>query len=128
MLNIQKKTILVTYGWQGTAAAIRHFRQEKGWTVADLHHEVVNHSAGEIVNVNGFTTNHIENKWSVVKRWLRKRAGGKLPSYSDRAQWIRLLAEFSWRKVMSWGNTSDWGHTFQVRYRDAMTALRQASR
>lgn len=47
----------------------------------------MNHSAGEIVNVNGFTTNHIENGWSVVMRWARKRAGGRLPLHSDRSMW-----------------------------------------
>ena len=64
-----------------------------------------NHSAGEIVNSNGFTTNHIENRWSLVKRWVCKRMGGRLPLHSNREKWTRLLNEFHWR---SWRMATAW--------------------
>jgi hypothetical protein len=127
MLNLQKGTILVTDGWKGTAAAIRRFRQQKGWTVRELHHEVVNHSAGEIVNCNGFTTNHIEGRWSVIKRWGRKRYGGRLPAHNDRTKWNALLAEFQWRKIISKDNSQDGGHTYQVSFASVLNALSQLS-
>jgi hypothetical protein len=92
-LNIPKRTILVTDGWKGTKAAISAFRREKGWTLQDLHHEVVNHSAGEIVNVNGFSTNGIEARWSVLKRWVRKSCGGRMPTHGDRPRWARLVTD-----------------------------------
>jgi len=84
LLKIPRKTILVTDGWKATIAAVKQLKKEEGWSDADLWHEVVNHSAGEIVNSNGFTTNHIENRWSLVKRWVRKRMGGRLPLHSNR--------------------------------------------
>lgn len=56
-----KKTALVTDGWKATLSAVKEFKEENGWGDKELWHEIVNHSAGEIVNVNGLTTNHIEN-------------------------------------------------------------------
>ena len=126
-LNIQRKTILVTDGWKGTAAAIRLLREEKGWTDADLHHEVVIHSAGEIVNQNGCTTNHIESTWSALKRWVIQRYGGRLVSHSDRSRWASLVAEYHWRKLQSKGNSMDWGKTDQVKMSSTMAALRAGS-
>ena len=124
MLNLKRDTILVTDGWKGTKAAIKHFMDEKGWTARNLHHEVVNHSNGEIVNQNGFTTNGIENRWSVVKRWTRKRCGGRMPTHSDRARWTTLLTEFQWRKLVSKENTTDWGNTFFVPMTEGMNMLK----
>ena len=69
---------------------------------------------GEIVNVNGFTTNHIENGWSIVKRWVRKRAGGRLPLHSDRSMWRSVLQEYQWRKIVSRGHSLDFGNTWYV--------------
>ena len=97
------------------------------WSDADLWHEVVNHSAGEIVNSNGFTTNHIENRWSLVKRWVRKRMGGRLPLHSNRETWTRLLNEFHWRKIVAHGHILDWGHTWYVPLTEAMATLRSYS-
>lgn len=101
LFNIPKKTILVTDGWKATKAAVKAFKQEKRWGDDELWHEVVNHSAGEIVNANGFTTNHIKNRWSTVKRWVPKRSGGTMPRRNDRCKWARLLTEFRWRKIVS---------------------------
>ena len=126
MLNLKRGTILVTDGWKGTKAAIKHFILEKGWSANDLHHEVVNHSKGEIVNQNGFTTNGIENRWSVVKRWLRKRCGGRMPTHTDRVRWSHLLTEFQWRKLAANGNTTDWANTFFVPMAEGMNMLSSA--
>ncbi|CAJ1387398.1 unnamed protein product [Effrenium voratum] len=81
-----------------TLSAVNALKEENGWSDAELWHEVVNRAAGEITNVNGFTTNHIENRWSLLKHWARKKSGGRLPSHSDRSKWRQLLAEFRWRK------------------------------
>ena len=122
MLNIQKKTILVTDGWKGTIAAVKQFRKDKGWSTNDLIHEIVNHSKGEITNVNGFTTNHIEGKWSSMKRWLKKLNGGKLPSCKDRGVWNNILWEYTWRKNNS-TESLDWNNTFIVPFATFMEAL-----
>ena len=121
---LAKKTILVTDGWKGTKAAVKALKTEKGWGDAELWHEVVNHSAGEIVNANGFTTNHIEQRWSAVKRWVRKRSGGMMPSHSDRSKWARLLPEFWWRKIVSRDHSLDGGRTWHVPLVESLTALR----
>ena len=127
LLDIPRKTILVTDGWKSTRAAIEELRREKGWSKADLWQEVVNHSAGEIVNANGFTTNHIENRWSLVKRWVRKRMGGRLPLHSNRAKWDSLLKEFSWRKAVAEGSSLDYGHTWVVPFGVALRTLQAYS-
>ena len=121
MLNIHRQTILVTDGWKGTLAAVKAFRLSKGWTESDLIHEVVNHNAGQITNVNHFTTNHIEVKWSSMKRWLKKLNGGKLPTVRDRQGWSDLLTEYQWRKVHSTAS-ADWNNTFQLNFSDVVKA------
>eukprot|EP00438_Fugacium_kawagutii_P003905 Skav220698 [mRNA] locus=scaffold472:538021:539481:+ [translate_table: standard] len=127
-LNIPKKTILVTDGWKATKAAVKALKDEKGWGDAELWHEVVNHSAGEIVNTNGFTTDHIETRWSAVKRWVRKRSGGMMPRHNDRRKWTRLLTEFRWRKIASRDSSADGGRTWQVPLVESLTALRSRSK
>ena len=77
-------------------------------------HKIVNHNAGEIMNQNGFTTNGIEACWSVVKRWIRRTKGGRMPTHSDRDAWRLLLSEFQYRQVASRGNSLDGGHTYVV--------------
>jgi hypothetical protein len=84
--------------WGGTLAAVKTYRAELGLTEAQLKHETVNHSAGEIVNARGYTTNLIENRWSVLKRWLKKRCAGKLPRTNDRRRWRLYVGEFQFRK------------------------------
>jgi hypothetical protein len=122
-LGLQKKTILVSDGWKATVSAVKSFRQAKRWTLRDFHHEIVVHSAGEVVNPRGFTTNGIENVWSVVKRWIRRRCGGRMPSHSDREKWRLLLAEFQFRKMASKGSTMDSGHTYFVPFAEFVKAL-----
>ena len=97
-VGMDKGMVLVTDKWKGTLAAVKNLKLSRGWTDADLVHEIVNHSTGEIVNMHGFSTNQIEAKWSVLKRWVRKRCGGRLPGKKDRAAWSLVLQEFQWRK------------------------------
>ena len=40
--------------------------------------------------------NHIEGLWSALKRWIRARHGGRLPSSSETTE--RDMFEFMWRK------------------------------
>ena len=95
-----KNTIIVSDKWKGTVAAVKQYRTERCFTEAQLPHEIVNHSAGEIINQRGFTTNLIEAKWSVLKRWLRRVNGGRMPTHSDRKAWTRLLTLFQFRKLL----------------------------
>ena len=104
-------------------AAVQQLKRDQGRSDKDLWQEVVNHSAGEIVNRNGFTTNHIENRCSLVKRWIRKRMGGRLPLHSNRDKWIRLLNEFHWRQIVGQGHSLDWGHTWYVPFHQSLMAL-----
>ncbi len=106
-IGLKKECVLVPDSWRGTVAAVKNLKAEKGWSETDLPHELVNHSAGEIVNAHGYSTNQIEATWSVLKRWLRKRFGGRLPSKTDRAAWSTYLGEFTWRKLMQSEKGSD---------------------
>lgn len=124
LLGLQKNTIIVSDSWKATISAVKAFRSSKRWTQNDLHHELVVHSAGEIVNPRGFTTNGIEAVWSVVKRWIRRRCGGKMPSHADRTKWRLLLDEFQWRKLNA-TCTLDYGHTYFVPFDAFLEAARQ---
>ena len=64
----ESKITVVSDTWKGTVAGIKKYRTETGVSATDFPHELVNHSYGEIVNANGYTTNGIEAKWSLVKR------------------------------------------------------------
>ena len=119
MLNMKKDDIYVSDSWRATPPAVKQIRLDLGLNPdvnrqGHLKHEMVVHNDGEIVNARGYTTNAIEGKWSEVKRWIRKRNGGKLPSHSDRALWTLLLDEFCMRKILSEGHTTDYGNTFVV--------------
>ena len=96
-----KGTIVVSDKWRATVAAVKQYRADMGFTENQLPHEIVNHSAGEICNDRGFTTNLIESKWSVFKRWVRRVHSGRMPNYSsDRTAWSRLLSEFQFRQYV----------------------------
>ena len=56
--------------------------------------ESIRHSSGEIKNANGFTTNPIESKWSLMKRWVRKKFSRKWWSHSSAMQ-----SYSSWRPL-----------------------------
>ena len=125
ILNLKPKTILVTDGWKATIAAVKQLKLEMKWTDADLWHEIVNHSAGEITNANGFTTNHIENRWSLVKRWARKRGVCRLPSHSDRKRWTCLLNEYRWRKLQASRKAQGNKHVYVVPLTATLNALQR---
>ncbi|CAK0869782.1 unnamed protein product, partial [Prorocentrum cordatum] len=108
LLGMRKGTILVNDSWTAT--------KSKGWTAKDVEHELVVHSAGEIKNPRGFTTNGLQSVWSVVKRWVRRKCGWRMPYHSDRQKWRDLLAEMQWRKLAA-TQTLDYGHTFFVPFR-----------
>ena len=109
-VGLRKGMTVVTDKWLGSVAAIKRIKRREGWTDRDLPHEVVVHSQGEIKNERGFHTNSIENRWSVLKRWTKKRTGGKLPSCNNRVMWNRLVTEFQYRKVVPKGYSVDGGH------------------
>ena len=81
----------------GTASR-EHRNSQLDWSTLPFRHEpccVVNHSK-EIVNVFGLDTNRIESVWGALKRWLRKRGGGRLPL--GRVSVELCVWEFLWRK------------------------------
>ena len=119
---------LVSDCWRGTIAAVKEYRREKGLSERQLAHKLVNHSYGEIVNEKGYSTNAIEAKWSVVKRWARKKCGGRLPTHSDRRRWRLLLGEFQYRKRACQGNTLDHDHTYFVPLKAFLKVLAQRRR
>ena len=81
-----KNSILVSDCWRGTITGVQEHRRQRAFTERDLPHELVNHEQHEIINENGFTTNMIESRWSVLKRWVRKRTGGRMPTHSNRKE------------------------------------------
>ena len=89
---------------------------------------MVNHEKKELVNKNGYSSNAIEAKWSVLKRWIKKTRGGKLPSNTNRADWRKLVHEFHYRKIMSKGHSCDGGHTFMVPLRSFCQTLAMYNR
>ena len=93
-------TTFVSDSWGGTIAAVNQYMRDRGYTNRDFKHELVNRNQGEVVNPRGFTTNHIENRWSVFKRWARYHNGGKLPHHGDRHRWTLLVDEFRFRKLI----------------------------
>lgn len=58
--NVDTKSIIVTDGFGAYAGLNKEYKQ----------HEIINHTGGEYVH-NGFTTNHIENYWSTLKRMIK---------------------------------------------------------
>jgi hypothetical protein len=67
------------------------------WSTLPFEHgprNTVNHSK-EIKNIFGEHTNHIEAVWSALKRWLRKRGGGRI--VTDQLDLSALTWEFTWR-------------------------------
>eukprot|EP00971_Amphidinium_carterae_P005542 109996-Amphidinium_carterae.1 len=53
-----------------------------------------------VVNENGFTTNHIELQWSLLKRWMRSKLSGRLPNTQNRQVWRLFVDEFRFRKYV----------------------------
>ena len=95
--GIQPGTHVVHDGWRATIAL--------DWEALQMTHTVVNHRQGEIVVYDPdtpspgelcfSTTNHIEAKWSSLKRWMRGKCGGKMPKVGA---WGGYIREYQWRK------------------------------
>ena len=81
-----------------------------------LTHEICNHSEGEIVNERGYSTNAIEIKWGIVKRWVKKKCGGALPKLS-REDSSCLFQEFFYRQCMGVPSAVDYGHTYELDFK-----------
>ena len=107
LLSMQRGDVFVSDKWRASLSALKEIRRGLGLTEAQLKHEVVNHSDGEIVNKNGYTTNPIEAKWSLIKRCVRSRYGGKLPSHNDRETWHKLINEHQAQLFLSIDSTFD---------------------
>ena len=94
--GIRPGTHVVHDGWAATVAL--------PWADLQMTNTVVNHRQGEVVvfdphapfplELCTFTTNHVEAKWSALKRWMRKKAGGKMPRVDS---WGLYIREFQWR-------------------------------
>ena len=82
----------------------------------------------ELVNKHGYSSNAIEAKWSVLKRWIEKTRGGELPSNNNRADWRKLVHEFHYRKIMGEGHSCDGGHTFMFPLRSFCETLAMYSK
>ena len=111
-LNMSRNDVYVSDKWGCTVAAVRQLMKENGWR--RFNHQIVNHSAGEITNTAGYSTNAIEAKWSILKRWVKKLHSGKLPRDHDREKWSLLLDEFHYRQVRSEQSPNDSGNTWEV--------------
>ena len=95
--GIQQGSHVVHDGWRATVAVDL---EGMGMT-----RTMVNHRQGEVVvhdpdapfpeELSYFTTNHVESRWSSLKRWLRRRCGGKMPRVDE---WARYIREYQWRK------------------------------
>ena len=116
MLNLKKNDIFVSDKWQATVSAMKTFRREHNLSSSDVKHEIVNHSKGELKNSSDFTTNPIETKWSLIKRWIRTRNAGRLPTHSDRHKWRVLVNEYQARNILEAKAPQpfDYGHVTSV--------------
>ena len=98
MLGMKSGDIFVSDKWKATLSALKAHRELHGLSEKTLRNEIVNHSQGEMVNQNGFSTNAIECKWSLIKLlrdgWIRTRLSGTLPRHNDREKWRLLVDEY----------------------------------
>ena len=95
--GIREGTHVVHDGWRATVAL--------PWEELGMTNTVVRHNQGEVVAYDAmapfpeelcfFTTNHVEAKWSSLKRRMRKRCGGKMPGVES---WELYIREYQWRK------------------------------
>ena len=60
LLGFRKGDIFVSDKWQSAISAMKSFKKDDKLTESNLRHEIVNHSAGELVNQNGVSTNAID--------------------------------------------------------------------
>ena len=128
MLGLRKGDIFVSDKWKATLSALKAHRTLHGLSARTLRHEIVNHSQGEIVNQNGFSTNATECKWSVIKRWIRQRLSGILPRHGDREKWTLFINEYQARALLKGrcSYTLDRGNQCVVRFHDIAQLFRVA--
>ena len=126
LLGLRKGDIFVSDKWKATLSALQCFRRDEGFTEQQLRDEIANNSAREITNQNGFCANAIECKWSVVKRWIRQKMSGILPTHSDRQKWTFLINEYQARSLFKAqaSHSFDRGHTRAVRFHDLVRLFR----
>ena len=105
---------------------MKAYRRTHRLSQNDLHHEIVNHSEGELVNSHGFATNPIEAKWSLIKRWIRHRMSGRLPGHSDRHMWRLLIDEYQTRNLLKARNPQifDRGNIVALRFCEVVLLFR----
>ena len=127
-LGLRRGDIFVSDKWKATVSAFNSYKNTNNFSEADVRHEIVNHSQGEITNSNGFSTNAIECKWSVIKRWIRRRMSGILPSHSDRQKWRLLIDEYQARSLLTANgqHSFDHGNLITVRVRDVVRLFQVA--
>ncbi|CAK0855516.1 unnamed protein product [Prorocentrum cordatum] len=113
-LGLREGMAVATDGWRATIAAVEHIKDRDGWSDRDLKHEIVVHPKREVKHQRGFTTTHIENRWWVPKRWLKKRLGGRLPTTSDRRKWARWVTELQYRNAVAKSHSMDGGHAYSL--------------
>ena len=78
-----------------------------GIYLTQMTHTTINHNQGAVVvedldapfdeDLCVFTTNRVEAKCGSLKRWMRKRNGGKLPPTDA---WNPHIREYQWRKYL----------------------------
>ena len=104
---------------------MKTFRREHDLSSSDVKHEIVNHSKGELKNSSGFTTNPIECKRSLIKRWIRARNAGRLPTHSDRHKWRVLVNEYQARNILKAKapQSFDYGHITSVQSSEILTVF-----
>ena len=126
ILGLRKGDTFVSDGWKATVSAVKAYRRTHRLSQNDLHHEIVNHSEGELVNSHGFTTNPIEAKWSLIKRWIRHRMSGRLPGHSDRHMWRLLIDEYQTRNLLKARNPQifDRGNIVALRFCEVVPLFR----
>ena len=127
-LGLRRGDIFVSDKWKATVSAFNSYKTVNNFSEADTRHEIVNHSEGEIVNSKGFSTNAIECKWSVIKRWIRRRMSGVLPAHSDRHKWRLLIDEYQARSLVTANgqHSFDNGNIITVRVRDVVRLFQVA--
>ena len=128
MLGMKSGEIFVSDKWKATLSALKAHRELRGLSEKTLRHEIVNHSQGEIVNQNGFSTNAIECKWSLIKRWIRTRLSGTLPRHNDREKWRLLIDEYQARSLLKGrsSHTLDRGNMIVVSFHETVKLFRVA--
>ncbi|CAK0800241.1 unnamed protein product [Prorocentrum cordatum] len=123
-LGLRKGMVAAADGWRATTAATNHTKDRDGWSGRDLQHAIAAHSMEEVKKQCGFTTNRIENHWSVLKMWLKKSRGGRLSTTSERRTWARWVTEFQDRKAATTPHSMDDSDAFSLPTKNFLSNVR----